>query len=187
MKLEDVRGRVLLDTCLVNFVLDHGEQIHEGVAPASGTAERVAADIDALYNIFVMGRRAHWQLAVSPHAYHEVLRTANPQRRRQLEGWFQEIWQYLVRRDPPQRRLADIHRSRAHPREHSRERSIERSTRPLRPRPHSRCRRLQVRSVLHPRLVDDPSSPKRARRVAIEIVTPVEWWTRIQPYAALFV
>ena len=94
MKLEDLPGRVFLDTCVVNLILDFGEQIHEGVAKPDGLNERNAGDIDALCNIFLVGQRAHWQLAVSPHTYQEVIGTANPHRRRTLENWFFELWQY---------------------------------------------------------------------------------------------
>ena len=67
MSLEDVPGRVFLDTCAVNFILDYGEQIHDGVSPPSGLGDRARADVDALYNIFLTGQRAMWQLAISAH------------------------------------------------------------------------------------------------------------------------
>jgi len=58
MALKDIPGRVFLDTCVVNFILDHSEEIHEGIAPRTDAGERVIADITALYNIFFVGQRA---------------------------------------------------------------------------------------------------------------------------------
>ena len=94
MRFEDLPGRVFLDTCVVNFILDHGEEIHDGVAPPGDAPERVIRDIDALYNVFLRGQRAQWQLAISPHTYQQVVGTQEPRRRRHLETWFLEIWRY---------------------------------------------------------------------------------------------
>ena len=94
MELKDLPGRAFLDTSVVNFILDYGEQIHEGVSYPEGTSERSVQDIDSLYNIFFTGKRASWQLAISPHTYQEVIRTEEPTRRHNLENWFFEIWNY---------------------------------------------------------------------------------------------
>ena len=92
--LDKVPGRVFLDTCVVNFVLDHGEEIHDGAAPADDLPSRVCDDIEALRLIWLAGQRAQWQLAVSPYSYHEVLSTRDPARAGALEGWFLEVWDY---------------------------------------------------------------------------------------------
>ena len=42
MRVEDLPGRVFLDTSVVNFILDHGAQIHDGVASRPNSSERVA-------------------------------------------------------------------------------------------------------------------------------------------------
>lgn len=89
-----VPGRVFLDTCVVNFLLDHGQHIHDGVEPPVGLALRVRDDIEALRLIWVAGQRAQWQLAVSPYTYHEVLSTRSPERAGRLEGWFHDLWDY---------------------------------------------------------------------------------------------
>ena len=94
MNFEELPGRVFLDTCVINFILDYGEQIHEGVAPPTEAGDRVVRDIDALYNIFLTGQRAMWQLAISPHTYQEVMQTGDLARRHYLETWFLEVWQY---------------------------------------------------------------------------------------------
>jgi hypothetical protein len=186
LKLEELPGRVLLDTCVVNFVLDYGEQIHDGAAPPAGTAERVAMDIDALYNIFLTGQRAHWQLAVSPHTHHEVLKTANAQRRRDLETWFGDIWQYwrdLIEQNNDLPTFIEAERIR-----------VDMLTRgALDVLPDLSDRVLVCDAVVYNCdlfCTRDWTTILRHRAelscLPIEIVSPVEWWRRIQPYAALF-
>jgi hypothetical protein len=89
----DIPGRVFLDTCVVNFMLDYGPQIHDGASlPPVGLRE--AADIEALRDIFLTGQRAMWQLAISPYTYAEISQTRDQERLGALHGWFQELWQY---------------------------------------------------------------------------------------------
>jgi len=94
MAAKEIPGRVFLDTCVVNFILDFGAQIHDGVGAPADIKERDAADIDAFYNLFLVGQRAVWQLAISPLTYVEIARTRNKNRRSKLDLWFQELWQY---------------------------------------------------------------------------------------------
>ena len=94
MDLQDIPGRIFLDTCVVNFMLDHGEQIHDGASPPVGTDKRVSRDIEAMYNLMLVGQRAMWQLAIPPHTYQEIAATCDEQRRYQLETWFADLWQY---------------------------------------------------------------------------------------------
>ena len=89
-----IPGRVLLDTNVVNFVLDHGQCIHDGALIPAHLSERVRGDIEALSAIFAAGQRAFWQLAVSPTTYEKVRATTDPNRRWYLENWFSEIWLY---------------------------------------------------------------------------------------------
>lgn len=99
MDLKDMPDRVFLDTCAVNFILDYGEQVHEGVASPTDANERVTRDIEALYNIFLAGQRAMWQIAISPHTYQEVAGAEDPQRRHHLETWFGDLlqhWQDII-------------------------------------------------------------------------------------------
>ena len=89
----DIPGRVFLDTCVVNFMLDYGPTIHDGAGiPSVGMRE--AADIEALRDIFLVGQRAMWQLAISPYTYSEIARTRDQARLGDLHLWFQELWQY---------------------------------------------------------------------------------------------
>jgi hypothetical protein len=90
----DIPGRAFLDTSVVNFILDYGGQIHDGMLLTENLNERIVRDINALYNIFLTGQRAFWQLAVSPYTYREVIDTSDTTRLYYLENWFFEVWYY---------------------------------------------------------------------------------------------
>lgn len=94
MEFQDIAGRVFLDTCVVNLILDYGEQIHENLPIPDRCNRRVARDIDSLVGIFATGQRASWQLAISPLTYREVSATRKPARAVALATWFNELWDY---------------------------------------------------------------------------------------------
>lgn len=52
--------------------------------------------INALHNIFLVGERASWQLAISPHTYKEVISTKDNSQRYYLEKWFTDVWHYWL-------------------------------------------------------------------------------------------
>lgn len=186
MRLEDLPGRIFLDTCVVNLILDFGEQIHEGVVTPDGVSERTAGDIEALYNIFFVGQRAHWQLAVSPHTYQEVIGTANPQRRRTLETWFFELWRCwrdIIDADNDLPTFIEA--------EHLRVDLL--SSDMLAVLPDLADRVLVCDAVVYNCdlfCTRDWSTILRHRDqikgLRFDIVSPAEWWDRIRPFAALF-
>jgi hypothetical protein len=187
MDLKDVPGRVFLDTCVVNFMLDYGEQIHEGIATPAEANERVARDIEALYNIFLAGPRAMWQLAVSPHTYQEIAVTEDANRRRHLETWFGDLWQYW--RDT-------IHENDDLPSfveaEDTRVRVLGSGALDALPELADRvllCDAIVYRCELFCTRDWTTILKQRAqlRGFPIEIATPAEWWSRIRPYARLSV
>ena len=94
MKQFNIPGRAFLDTSVINFILDFGEQIHDGIQPPDDLNDYQIKDIDALYNIFLTGKSASWQFAISPQVYHEVIKTNNPHKKKWLTNWFFEIWEY---------------------------------------------------------------------------------------------
>ena len=51
----DIPGRVLLDTNIVNFILDWGEAIHDGGEIPAHVSDRDAEDIVALRDIWLTG------------------------------------------------------------------------------------------------------------------------------------
>ena len=96
MDLRKVPERIFLDTSVVNFILDYGEQIFDGSEPPTSASERVVRDIEALSNIMLVGKRAMWQLAISPHTYQEIMDTRDKQRRDRLRSWFEDLWRYWL-------------------------------------------------------------------------------------------
>ena len=91
MNIKNIPGRAFLDTCVVNFMLDNGEQIHDGIAIPDNISSRAASDISAFKSIFVTGQRALWQLAISPYTYEEVINTRDSVRLHYLNNWFLNI------------------------------------------------------------------------------------------------
>ena len=96
MGLEDIPGRAFLDTSSLNFILDNGEYIFDAVTPPVSLSGRQLQDIDAFYNIFFTGKRASWQLAISPFTYKEIISTQNANQRYYLQNWFMEVWHYWL-------------------------------------------------------------------------------------------
>jgi hypothetical protein len=94
MNFAGIPGRTFLDTSCVNFILEHGECIFDGVTPPKQLSGRIIEDINALYNIFLTGKRASWQLAVSPATYEEIINTQDSTKRHYLENWFMDVWHY---------------------------------------------------------------------------------------------
>jgi hypothetical protein len=96
MELSEIPGRAFLDTSVVNFILEFGDQIHDGAPNPEGLNTYQIEDIDALHNIFLTGRRADWQLAISPFTYYEIAHTSDPNKRMGLSRWFLEVWDHWI-------------------------------------------------------------------------------------------
>ena len=76
---QPIPGRVFLDTNVVNFILDYGEQIHDGVPLPRHLSDNASKDVLGLYNLFLTGQRASWQLAISARTYEEISHTLGAQ------------------------------------------------------------------------------------------------------------
>ena len=186
MAVNDIPGRAFLDTCVVNFILDHGEEIHDGAAPAEGTEKRIVQDIKALYNIFLTGQRASWQLAMSPHTYQEIEGTQDGYRRYQLERWFEDIWQYwrdIVRAGDDLPTFMEA--------EEMRIRFLGSGLLDVLPDLVDRvllCDAIVYNCELFCTL--DWSTILRHRsglkELPLDIVTPTEWWSRLEPHVRLW-
>ena len=186
MGLRDVPRRIFLDTCVVNFMLDYAEQIHDGAPAPVAAAERVVRDVEALHHIMLVGQRAIWQLAISPCTYQEIAATRNERRRHQLQMWFADLWQYWT---------DVIHETNYLPRfveaEDTRVRAIADGS-------------LDVLADTADRVLVSDAIVYRCelfctrdwttilkhradlKGLPLGIVTPVEWWSKIQPYARLW-
>ncbi|MGD0309878.1 MAG: hypothetical protein ABSC02_11375 [Acidobacteriota bacterium] len=186
MNQEEIPGRIFLDTCIINFILDYGEQIHEGIASPRGLSERALADIDAFYNIFLTGQRAQWQLAISPHSYQEVAQTQDSQRRRQLESWFSEIWHYWRGIIEDNDDLPSFIEA-----EHIRFRLLTSTGFDVLPDLADRvllCDAVVYRCNLFCTRDWSTILKQRSRLpdYAPKVVTPSEWWSRIRSYGSLW-
>lgn len=181
----DIPGRVLLDTNVVNFILDWGEAIHDGGQIPADVSVRDAEDILALRDIWLTGQRASWQLAISPRTYHEIEGTTDPVRRAALEGWFGELWLYW--RDlVDQYQLSDDDTV-----------SVARRLVPsdiLAVLPDRSDRELLAHAIAykcHAMCTRDRKTILRHRHklkgVPLRILTPTEWWAAIAGYAGLWV
>ncbi len=180
--LHDIPCRIFLDACVVSLILDHGEEILKGIAPPKDTGQSVMADIAALYNIFFVGHRAMWQLAISPHTYGEIVGT---RARNQLES-FGELWQYwreIVHETYGQPSFAEA--------EDARVAVLASGVLGALPDMVDRvllCDAVVYRCELF--CTREGSTILRHRSelegLPLEIVTPTEWWARIQPYAELW-
>lgn len=187
MMTEEIPSRVFLDTCVVNFMLDFGEQIHDGAASPSEIDERQAADLEALRNLFLTGQRAMWQLALSPHTYFEITRTQDENRRSALDLWFQELWQYWRSTIDANDNLPTFIEAEDH-----RVRTLGSGYLEVLPDIGDRvlvCDAIVYRCDLF--CTRDWSTILRHRAeltsLPFEIVTPTEWWAKILPYAGLWI
>jgi hypothetical protein len=177
-----IPGRVFLDTCGVNFILDYGQQIHDGAAIPE-VPRRSAEDIEALRNLFLVGQRAMWQLAISPHTYFEIAGTRHNERLSDLHVWFQELWQYWRTAVQSNDDLPSSIEA-----EDVRVQTLLSGYLTCLPDVADRillCDALVYRCELF--CTRDWSTILEHRSdlagLPIEIVTPSEWWSLIQPYA----
>jgi hypothetical protein len=186
VSLSDIPGRVFLDTSVVNFVLDYGEQIHDGRTMPPSVSDRVLEDIESLRGIFVTGQRAAWQFAISPFTYKEVISTNDRSRRHNLESWFFEIWNHWREVVEQDNGLPDFLEA-----ETVRLELLSSEILRVLPDVEDRilicdavayrcdcfCTRDWRSILLHRDLLS---------ALPIKIVTPTEWWRLIRPYASLW-
>ena len=180
-----IPGRVFLDTCVVNFLLDYGEQIHDG-GDLPSLKPREIGDLKALRQVLLVGQRAMWQLAISPYTYSEIIRTQDQKRLRQLDLWFQELWQYWRSTVEQNNDLPTFIEA-----EGIRVRTLASGFLALLPDVADRvliCDALVYRCDLF--CTQDWGTILKYRTelegLPIEIVTPTEWWEKIRPHAALW-
>ena len=187
MDLRDIPGRIFLDTCVVNFILDYGEQIHDGTPAPVDAGERVVRDIEALHNIWLVGQRATWQLAISPHTYQEIAATHDARRRQRLQTWFANLWQYwrnIIHENDDLPSFVEA--------EDTRVRVLSSGSLDVLPDMADRvlvCEAIVYRCELF--CTRDWTTILKHRtdlkELPLDIVTPAEWWIKIQPYARLWV
>lgn len=170
---------IFLDTTVINFILDYGEQIHNGgTIPEEATAW-ICRDIQALRDTWLTGQRASWRLTVSPSTITEIQRTRDMQRRQNLLWRASELYFYseecALASDDDNNPVCG------------------KSISTLSLLPDAGDKQLVHEAVLSGcdtfctrdwntilRLRDS------LRDVPLSFVSPYEWWQRILPYSALF-
>jgi hypothetical protein len=171
---------VFLDTSVVNFILDHEEEIHDGAPIRQDASPWVRRDIVALAGIWLTGQRASWRLTISPSTIAEIQDTRNAQRLQVLLGWASELWTY-----------SEECASGSEQREKILFGPTLMTALALLPDPADRqlvreaiaagcdafCTR-DWRTILRHR--------ESLRSVPLSFLSPHEWWQGISPYAALF-
>lgn len=176
-QFEQVPGRVFLDTCVVNLLLDHSETIHDNCPPSKSLSERVARDVEALRSLWTVGQRAQWQLAISPLTYREVTATTCLDQRRKLQSWFFELWAYWQETLATETMLSQLPSSLSN----------------LDLLPDANDRQLVRDSVMYncdAFCTRDWSTILRYRTalsdLGVRIITPTEWWRAVEPWAGIW-
>jgi hypothetical protein len=177
-------GRALLDTNIVNFTLDWGEAIFDGGHIPENLPPQDLDDILALRDIFLTGKRAMWQLAISPLTYREIQATVDHRRRQALIRWFNELWVYWrdIFKDCD---LSDDH--------------AELTARRLCPSGFLTWLPGEVDRILVSHAIAygcdvfctrDRNTilrhRARAKGIPVHFHSPAEWWSVLSPYGALF-
>lgn len=172
-------SHIFLDTSVVNFILDYGEQIHDGIPIPDNASFRLARDIDALRGIWLTGQRASWHITLSAATIGEIEATKEPGRLHDLLDWASELSIYSDECEalaPARRnRLQLSHLDTIALLPDSGDRQL--LTEALQLGCDAFCTRdwktiLRCRGQLH--------------GLPLSIIAPHEWWEAILPYAPLF-
>ncbi|WP_019832406.1 hypothetical protein [Sphingomonas sp. PR090111-T3T-6A] len=174
---EKVPGKIFLDTNVVNLIVKWPEQVFENVPAPMSVDEKTAHDIEALMHVFFTGQRAYWELAASAKTIEEISNTPDEDVRERLMDYAIQVADQISAgsrhgRDLG-RRLNDSTLLSALPDPNDREllgNAIGMGCDVFCTRDHKTI--IKKRHLL-------PALPLR-------ILTPVEWWQTIKPWAGLW-
>lgn len=180
-----VPGRVLLDTNVINLIVDRAEILFDGEPLPNDIPESEREDIVSLHQLFLVGDRAQWELAVSPTTAREISNTTDPIRRRALERAFGEYLNYwwdiaAEYGDVDEAYAVDLGRRIA-------------AASVLKSLPDLADRELVAHAIAY----GCDALCTRDRRTILrhrgkinvgplDIISPGEWWAKVRPYAALW-
>ena len=174
---ESVPAKIFLDTNVVNLIVEWPEHIFEQVPVPPGVDECTAHDVEALMHLFYSGQRASWQLVASAKTIEEISQTADDRVREELLDYAIEV---ADRTSATSRHGRDLGR-----------RLYDSSLLGALPDPSDRelvgnaigmncdvfCTR-DHRTIIRKRHF----LPK----LPLRILTPVEWWRSVKPWAGLW-
>jgi hypothetical protein len=174
-----IPSHIFLDTSVVNFILDYGEQIHDGIPIPEHATFRVVRDIEALRGIWLTGQRASWHITISAGTIAEIKRTGQLGRLQDLLSWASELVAYsdeCERLAPTtSRRIQSAHLEKLCLLPDSGDRQLLREA--LQLGWDAFCTRDWKTILRHRDELPD---------LPLSILSPHEWWTAILPYAPLF-
>jgi hypothetical protein len=90
-RFNELPGRLLLDTCIMNILQDEDEYLWEGILPDNITEEELDPDLKALRNIFIVNERASFQLVISPLTIAEVANVQDFRERERKVRWVLDV------------------------------------------------------------------------------------------------
>jgi hypothetical protein len=174
---ENIPGRVFLDTNVVNLLVKHSEQVFEQTTIPADLDVTSAHDVEALMHVFHVGACANWDILASRKTLDEIEQTPQPDVRDELLDYAVQLVE-LPSEDSAfaadlGRRLVDAPFVSALP---------DRSDRELIGNAIgfgcdvfcTSDRRTIVRKR------------ERLTQLPLRILTPVEWWAHVKPWAGLW-
>ena len=174
---ERIPGKIFLDTNIVNLIAKWPKQVFEHVPVPIGVDRQTGYDIEALMHVFYTGQRAYWHLAASAKTIDEISNTPDDAVRERLLNYAIEVVDQVSegsrRGRDLGRRLSDSALLSALPDPSDREllgNAIGMGCDVFCTRDHKTI--IRRRHLL-------PDLPLR-------ILTPVEWWRAIKPWAGLW-
>jgi hypothetical protein len=174
---ENIPSRIFLDTNVINVLVKYATSIFEHDDIPSTVPMTRANEIEALMHIFFVGQRACWDLVASAKTMEEISLTPDPGTRNDLLGYVREIieigTEQSVLGDNLGKRLADALPVAALPDRSDRE--LIGNAIGLNCDAFCTCDHRTIIAKRH-------LLPK----MELKILTPVEWWAHIKPWAALW-
>lgn len=173
-----IPGRVFLDTCVVNIMLDHGEILYDGKDIPADLALDRARELKALCGICDTGSRALWRFTISERTFYELNATKNDERRHRLLQWFAQLWQYQSAFSRPRpltrARLSELRKQlRVLPDVADRDLILD----AIRDNCQAFCT-VDRRTIL--------KHQERLKDLPLRVLTPSQWWTDIARWAAVW-
>ncbi|HEX4182644.1 MAG TPA: hypothetical protein VHY34_05255 [Caulobacteraceae bacterium] len=174
---ENIPRKVFLDTNVVNLLVKHGEQVFEQATIPGHLDETTALDTEALMHVFHVGARADWDILASRKTLDEIGQTPDAEVRDELLDYAIQLVEQPCEDSAFAatfgRRLVDAPFVSALP--DLADRELIGNAIGFGCDVFCTCdRRTIVRKREH------------LRQIPLRILTPVEWWAHVKPWAALW-